>query len=311
MPGEYDADQWAMVDEGWGRLAVDFATLFEPNNCREYVAMHHHLVVGPRVRVLDMACGSGFALELAGVIGAECAGIDASPRLVAVARDRSPQADVRVGDMQALPWDAGAFDVVTSFRGIWGTTPHALDEARGFDSPTRKIELYSERFLDAGQPPLPAYVEPAVSPRSRPDLAGRYPLVLTCTKSLFFGETQHRNIAALRKSAPDPLLEIHPDTAASRGVAAGDWVSVTTPLGSVRARAKLVASIDPGVVCGQHGWWQACPDLDLPGYPPFTADGANLNLVLAQEPADPISGSSPLRSTLCEVSLDSAVDSSV
>jgi SAM-dependent methyltransferase len=130
-----------MVDEGWGRLAVDFATLFEPNNCREYVAMHHHLGVGPGVRVLDMACGSGFALELAGVIGAECAGIDASPRLVAVARDRSPQADVRVGDMQALPWDAGAFDVVTSFRGIWGTTPHALDEARRVLVPGGRLGL--------------------------------------------------------------------------------------------------------------------------------------------------------------------------
>ena len=33
--------QWAMVDEGWGRQAVDFATLSEPGNCREYVAVHH------------------------------------------------------------------------------------------------------------------------------------------------------------------------------------------------------------------------------------------------------------------------------
>jgi anaerobic selenocysteine-containing dehydrogenase len=182
------------------------------------------------------------------------------------------------------------------------TTRYRKYEARGFATPTRKVELYAERFLDVGQPPLPAFVEPALSPRSRPDLASTYPLVLTCTKSLWFGETQHRNIAALRRSAPDPQLEIHPDTAAQRGIAAGDWVRITTPLGSVRARAKLVANLDPGVVCGQHGWWQACTDLDLPGYPPFSADGANLNLVLAQEPADPVSGSSPLRSTLCEVS---------
>src|SRR5215468_2921689 len=35
--------QWAMADEGWGRKAVDFATLSEPGNCREYVAMHHRL----------------------------------------------------------------------------------------------------------------------------------------------------------------------------------------------------------------------------------------------------------------------------
>ena len=36
--------QWAMVDEGWGRKAVDFATLAEPGNCREYVAVHHRPV---------------------------------------------------------------------------------------------------------------------------------------------------------------------------------------------------------------------------------------------------------------------------
>jgi SAM-dependent methyltransferase len=121
--------QWEMVDEGWGRKATDFATLAEPSSCRECVAIHHRLGIDVGDRVLDMACGSGLALELAGIRGAICAGIDASPRLVAVARDRSPEADIRVGDMNSLPWDDESFDVVTSFRGIWGTTPGAVDEA--------------------------------------------------------------------------------------------------------------------------------------------------------------------------------------
>jgi SAM-dependent methyltransferase len=119
---------WALVDEGWGRRAVDFATLSEPANCREYVALHHKLAVDVGDRVLDVACGSGLAIELAGLRGASCAGIDASGRLVAVARDRSPSADIRVGDMHALPWDNATFNVVTSFRGIWGTTAAALGE---------------------------------------------------------------------------------------------------------------------------------------------------------------------------------------
>ncbi|HEY0816340.1 MAG TPA: class I SAM-dependent methyltransferase [Pseudonocardia sp.] len=119
---------WRIVDEGWGRAAADFATLCEPANCREYVAMHHLLEVADGDRLLDVACGSGLAIELAGLRGAACAGIDASPRLVAVARDRSPHADVRVGDMHALAWSAGSFDVVTSFRGVWGTTPDVLTE---------------------------------------------------------------------------------------------------------------------------------------------------------------------------------------
>ncbi|HST04393.1 MAG TPA: class I SAM-dependent methyltransferase, partial [Chloroflexia bacterium] len=37
-------------------------------------------------------------------------GIDASARLVAVARDRNPGCDIRVGDMHALPWDPASFD---------------------------------------------------------------------------------------------------------------------------------------------------------------------------------------------------------
>jgi uncharacterized peroxidase-related enzyme len=132
---------WRRVDEGWGRQAVDFATLSEPANCREYVAMHHRLGVGAGDRLLDVACGAGLAVELAGLRGARCAGIDASPRLLAVARDRNPGADLRVGDMHALPWDDGAFDVVTSFRGIWGTTPGAVAEVHRVLVPGGRIGL--------------------------------------------------------------------------------------------------------------------------------------------------------------------------
>jgi SAM-dependent methyltransferase len=125
-----DSSQWTMVDEGWGRKAVDFATLSEPGNCREYVTVHHRLGVDAGDRLLDVACGSGLAIELARLRGASCCGIDASARLAAVARDRNPGCDIRVGDMHALPWDPASFDVVTSFRGIWGTTPGAVAEIR-------------------------------------------------------------------------------------------------------------------------------------------------------------------------------------
>jgi SAM-dependent methyltransferase len=120
---------WEMVDEGWGRKAADFASLSEPANSREYTCIHHRLGVGDGDRLLDMACGSGLAIELARIRGATCAGIDASERLIAVARDRNPESDIRVGDMNATGWDDASFDVITSFRGIWGTTPDAVDEA--------------------------------------------------------------------------------------------------------------------------------------------------------------------------------------
>jgi SAM-dependent methyltransferase len=122
------SQRWLGVDEGWGRRAADFAALSEPGNCREYVALHHRLGVDEGDKLVDIACGAGLAIELAQARGARCSGIDASPRLVAVARDRNPDADVRVGDMHALPWASASFSVATSFRGIWGTTPAAMTE---------------------------------------------------------------------------------------------------------------------------------------------------------------------------------------
>ena len=171
----------------------------------------------------------------------------------------------------------------------------------GFATPTGRIELYVEGFLDIGQPPVPTFTEPALSPRSRPDLADEFPLVLTCAKALHFCETQHHQVASLRRHVPDPPLELHPHTAAARGIAEGDWVEIRTPKGDVRARAAFNNTLAPNVVSGQHGWFEPCKELDLPGFPPFGPGSANLNLVLSQTPSDPISGSSPLRAQVCEV----------
>lgn len=171
----------------------------------------------------------------------------------------------------------------------------------GFATPTGRVELYVEDFLDIGQSPLPTFDEPALSPRSRPELADEFPLALTCNKALHFCETQHRQIASLRRHVPDPTVEMHPETAAARGIGKGDWVEIRTPKGAVRARAELNDTLDPGVVSGQHGWFEPCEELDLPGFPPFGPGSANLNLVLSQTPSDPISGSSPLRAQLCQI----------
>jgi anaerobic selenocysteine-containing dehydrogenase len=172
---------------------------------------------------------------------------------------------------------------------------------RGFNTPTRKVELYSETMLEHGYPPLPEYAEPLMSPLSRPDLAGRYPLILTCAKNTLFCESQHRALPSLRRQAMDPEIELHPAAAVERGIRPGDWVSVETPEGSIRARARLNDTLKPDVVCGQHGWWQACPDIGAPGYDPFSPDGANLNLIIGNGAIDPISGSVPHRAYLCQI----------
>jgi len=173
--------------------------------------------------------------------------------------------------------------------------------SNGFATPTRKIELYSETFLEHGYPPLPDHVEPLIGPVSRPDLTERYPLILTCAKSTQFCESQHRALPSLRRRARDPEVELSPVAAAERGIRAGDWVTVETPEGGIRARAQLNESLQPNVVCGQHGWWQACPEIGEPGYDPFSPEGANLNLIIGNAAIDPVSGSVPHRAYLCEI----------
>jgi anaerobic selenocysteine-containing dehydrogenase len=76
---------------------------------------------------------------------------------------------------------------------------------------------------------------------------------------------------------------------------------VETPEGRIRARARLNDSLEPRVVCGQHGWWQACPEIGAPAYDPFGPDGANYNLIIGNAVIDPISGSVPHRAYICQV----------
>jgi anaerobic selenocysteine-containing dehydrogenase len=173
--------------------------------------------------------------------------------------------------------------------------------ARGFATPTRKIELYSETMLKHGYPPLPEFEEPLISPASRPDLAERFPLILTCAKHALFCESQHRALPSLRRLVQDPEVELHPSAADARGISPGEWVHIETPGGSVRVRAKLNDTLAADVVCANHGWWQACADLGLPGFDPFGPDGANLNLIIGNDAIDPISGSVPHRAYLCQI----------
>lgn len=179
--------------------------------------------------------------------------------------------------------------------------PEENGNRTGFATPTRKIEVYSEPFLEHGYPPLPEYKEPAISPVSRPELAERYPLVLTCAKLPQFCHSQHRAMPSLRRKVRDPGIEIHPSAAAERGVEEGDWVVIETPSGRANARAQLNKNLNPQVVCGQYGWWQGAPEIDAPAYDPYSSDGPNYNLLIGNEVFDPISGSVPHRAYVCEV----------
>ena len=143
--------------------------------------------------------------------------------------------------------------------------PDATGTPRGFATPSRRVELYSQTFLEHGYAPLPDFTEPEIGPVVRPDLAARYPLVLTNAKPVVFCQSQHRALPSLRRRSLYPEVELHPSAARARGIASGDWVSIETPEGQVRARARLNEALDPRVVVGEHGWWQPCAAIGAAG----------------------------------------------
>jgi anaerobic selenocysteine-containing dehydrogenase len=173
--------------------------------------------------------------------------------------------------------------------------------ARGFATPTKRVELYCVPFSAHGIPAMPDYVEPAVSPLSRADIAAEFPLVLTNAKFTTYVHSQQRALVSLRKASPEPSADIHPETALRYGVKNKEWMVVESPRGAIKVKARVTTNIIPGVVCCQHGWWQACKELELPGYNPYESSGANPAILIGTDLADPVSGSLPHRSYLCRV----------
>jgi anaerobic selenocysteine-containing dehydrogenase len=172
---------------------------------------------------------------------------------------------------------------------------------RGFATPSKKVELYCQPFAANGYTALPEYVEPAMSPYSRPDIAADFPLVLTNAKFTTYIHSQQRALASLRKASPEPSADIHPETALHFGIKNKAWMIVESPRGAIKVKAHVTTNIIPGVVCCQHGWWQGCKELELPGYSAYDSSGANPSTLIGPDLADPVSGSLPHRSYLCRV----------
>jgi anaerobic selenocysteine-containing dehydrogenase len=170
---------------------------------------------------------------------------------------------------------------------IFKDYPHMYKkyETKGFMTPSRKVELYSNRLEKLGFDPLPVYREPAESPVSRPAVAREYPLILIAgTKLEMYTHSEMRNIPGLRKLFPENRLEINPLTAAAIGVAESEPVKISSPRGSITCKAHLTDRIDRRVVQLYHGFKEC-----------------NCNVLTDHKPCDPITGSTGLKSLLCRV----------
>jgi anaerobic selenocysteine-containing dehydrogenase len=174
------------------------------------------------------------------------------------------------------------------------------DQRPGFNTATGKVELYSTLFEKCGLNPLPYFEEPPESPVSAEEIAKEYPLVLTTgAKTWGFFHSEHRQIQSLRQLNPDPITEIHPETADKFGIKEGDWIYIENKHGRCKQKAKLNAGIHPAVVSAQHGWWFPEKPGEEPGL--FGVWESNINLLLPTGWVGRGGFGYPFKSQMCRV----------
>ena len=169
---------------------------------------------------------------------------------------------------------------------------------RGFNTPSKKVELYSNRFKEWGYDPIPVFHEPPETPFSAPELVERYPLVFTSWHNETFRHSNNRQIATLRGRDPEPIVEIHPQTAEDLGIENGDMVYIETKRGRIKQKAKLTDGIDPRVVGLSYAWW--FPEKGVESL--HGCEESNINVLTDNSPPyNPQIGSTNLRGLLCRV----------
>ncbi|MBN1693269.1 MAG: molybdopterin-dependent oxidoreductase [Dehalococcoidales bacterium] len=175
------------------------------------------------------------------------------------------------------------------------------DGKPGFETPTGKVELYSKRYEEWGLDPLPYYEEPKESHVATPDLAKKYPLILTTgRRSPVFFHSEHRMIPWLRELDPYPMCEINDKTAAELGIDNGDWVYIENSHGKIKMKAQVTPTAHPLVVTAPHGWWLPETDGKEPNL--FSTWEYNINnLTSMGNQAKSGFGGTDYRSSLCRV----------
>ncbi|MCK6431410.1 MAG: molybdopterin oxidoreductase family protein [Aquabacterium sp.] len=122
---------------------------------------------------------------------------------------------------------------------------------------------------------VPDFVPPHESVQSAPELARRYPLAMISPPPRNFLNSSFVNVDSLRAAEREPIVEIHPDDAAQRGIADGDRVRITNDRGTYQCRAVVGLRARPGVVNALGVWWRA-----------WCEGGSNVNALTSQRLTD-------------------------
>jgi len=187
-----------------------------------------------------------------------------------------------------------SFDELAIRCGPWMDAPahHESDrDLPAYGTPSGQIELKSSLLEKWGIEPTPHHEESAIFRDHRVE----YPLVLTTGGRQIEGFHQNAvQSAAYRRKFPDPVVQIHPETAAALGIGEGDWVAIETPVGRVSQRARISDLFDRRVIHGERWWYPERNGAEPEVHGIFDT---NINVCTDDDLAgcDPIMGAWPLR----------------
>ena len=104
-----------------------------------------------------------------------------------------------------------------------------------------------------------------------------------------------------REQHPEPLMDIHPETARGLGIEAGDWAYIESKRGVIKQKANITPDIDPRVIHIEGHWWFPEEPADEPWLHGGWSSNANVLTLSDPETFDPVTGGWPLRALLCNV----------
>jgi anaerobic selenocysteine-containing dehydrogenase len=163
--------------------------------------------------------------------------------------------------------------------------------SKGFNTPTKKVELSLSQAEKFGLPPLPHFT--GFPSEEDPD----YPLVLTSCKSRYFLHSSYRWLESLRKHRLHPKAEIHPKTAADRGIMDSDEIVIETRSGSITQVAHVTDRIHPKVVNAAYGWWFAEAGVEFL----YRWDKSNFNMLTTTKRLGKAFGTPNLKGIGCRI----------
>lgn len=205
----------------WGASPKDWSEIAEPAQIPFYEAAFDAVGVDNGTTLLDVGCGSGLAIQLAAKRGATVSGLDAAEGLLEVARDRSPEADIRHGDIEQLPFDDDSFDVVTAFNSVqYAADPTAaLRDIRRVAKPGARVAVVTWGTADQCEMRVVLGAIGSLLPPPPPGAGGPFALAATGALEALVesaGLTAERSI-----DVPTPYIYADADTAIRAQLSSG------------------------------------------------------------------------------------------